>query len=88
MTFVSTWNEFSAGYLEAICEEADTRYHVILEESEEGFAVSVPSLPGCHSQGETEQEALENIADAIRDYLAAREELKLPVRVREAEVEV
>ena len=47
------------------------RYKVVLEESEVGFAVSVPNLPGCHSQGATEQEALENIADAIRDYLAA-----------------
>ena len=47
------------------------KYQVLLEESEEGFAVSVPGLPGCHSQGETEQEALENIADAIREYLAA-----------------
>jgi predicted RNase H-like HicB family nuclease len=46
-------------------------YQVVLEESEEGFAVSVPSLPGCHSQGETEAEALENISDAIREYLAA-----------------
>jgi predicted RNase H-like HicB family nuclease len=41
------------------------RYKVILEESDEGFAVSVPGLPGCHSQGATEQEALENITDAI-----------------------
>jgi predicted RNase H-like HicB family nuclease len=47
------------------------KYQVVLEESEEGFAVSVPSLPGCHSQGETESEALENIADAIREYLGA-----------------
>ena len=44
------------------------RYKVVLEESDEGFAVSVPNLPGCHSQGTTEQEALENIADAIREY--------------------
>ena len=45
------------------------KYKVVLEESEEGFAVSVPVLPGCHSQGATEQEALANIADAIREYL-------------------
>ena len=42
------------------------KYKVILEESDEGFAASVPGLPGCHSQGSTEQEALESIADAIR----------------------
>ena len=47
------------------------RYEVVLEESEEGFAASVPNLPGCHSQGATEPEALRNIADAIREYLAA-----------------
>lgn len=46
------------------------RYNVVLEESDEGFAVSVPRLPGCHSQGKTEQEALQNIAEAIQDYLA------------------
>jgi len=46
-----------------------TTYRVILEESKEGFAASVPGLPGCHSQGATEQEALKNIAAAIREYL-------------------
>jgi predicted RNase H-like HicB family nuclease len=34
----------------------------------------VPSLPGCWSQGRTEQEALDNVADAIREYLAAVDE--------------
>jgi predicted RNase H-like HicB family nuclease len=51
------------------------RYRVILEESDEGFAVSVPELPGCHSQGETEGEALDNIVDAIREYLEVAEGL-------------
>jgi predicted RNase H-like HicB family nuclease len=64
------------------------RYKVILEESEEGFAVSVPGLPGCHSQGSTEQEALENIADAIREYLDVATELAQKATVREVEVEV
>ena len=45
------------------------KYSVLIEESEEGFAVSVPGLPGCHSQGDTEAEALANVADAIREYL-------------------
>ena len=39
------------------------KYTVLIEESEEGFAVSVPGLPGCHSQGATEAEALANITD-------------------------
>jgi predicted RNase H-like HicB family nuclease len=47
------------------------KYKIVLDESEEGFAVSAPNLPGCHSQGATEDEALENIKDAIREYLAA-----------------
>ena len=46
-------------------------YRVVLLPSEEGFAVSCPGLPGCWSQGANEQEALENIQDAIREYLEA-----------------
>lgn len=49
------------------------KYRVVLQKSEEGYAVSVPGLPGCWSQGITEQEALQNIQDAIREYLAAVE---------------
>lgn len=48
------------------------RYEVRLRRSEEGYSVSVPGLPGCWSQGETEAEALENIRSAIKEYLAAR----------------
>jgi predicted RNase H-like HicB family nuclease len=51
------------------------QYNVILEASEEGYAVSVPGLPGCHSQGATEGEALESIADAIREYQEVAAEL-------------
>ena len=47
------------------------KYDVELHSTEEGFAVSCPDLPGCWSQGATEQEARENIADAIVEYLAA-----------------
>ncbi len=51
------------------------RYKIILQKSEEGYSVSCPGLPGCWSQGITEAEALENIQDAIREYLAAVEDL-------------
>ena len=51
------------------------RYKIVLQKSEEGYSVSCPGLPGCWSQGVTEAEALENIQDAIREYLAAVEEL-------------
>ena len=64
------------------------RYKAVLEESEEGFAVSVPGLPGCHSQGSTEQEALENVREAIRDYLQVVNELAQKAGAREVEVEV
>lgn len=50
-------------------------YKVIVRHSEEGYDVSCPGLPGCVSQGDTGQEALENIRDAITDYLAVVEEL-------------
>jgi len=40
-----------------------------LQQSDKGFGVSIPGLPGCWLQGATEQEAIENIKDAIRDYL-------------------
>jgi len=49
-----------------------SRYRVALLESEEGFSVSCPGLPGCWSQGATEVEALDN----IREYLAVTETLQ------------
>ena len=62
------------------------KYKVILQESEEGFSVSCPGLPGCWSQGRTEAEALENIQDAIAEYLAAVETLVEGQEVREVSV--
>ena len=62
------------------------KYKVVLEESEEGFAVSVPGLPGCHSQGSTEQEAIENIKLAIQEYLQVVEEMNKDKKIREIEI--
>jgi predicted RNase H-like HicB family nuclease len=62
------------------------RYKVVLQRSGEGYSVSCPGLPGCWSQGDSEQEALENIQDAIREYLAAVEESLKSAEVREVEV--
>ena len=56
-------------------------YRIALLRSDEGYSASVPGLPGCHSQGATEAEAMENIADAIREYLDVADEL---LREREA----
>jgi predicted RNase H-like HicB family nuclease len=67
------------------------RYKIILQKSEEGYSVSCPGLPGCWSQGTTETEALENIQEAIREYLAAVEDLvqETPdAEVREVDVTV
>ncbi len=64
------------------------KYKIALQETEEGFSVSVPGLPGCWSQGATEREALENIQSAIQEYLAAREELLRGAVIREVEVPI
>jgi predicted RNase H-like HicB family nuclease len=64
------------------------KYKIALRQSEEGYSVSVPGLPGCWSQGATEAEALANIRDAIQEYLAARDELLRDAEIREVEVTV
>jgi predicted RNase H-like HicB family nuclease len=48
-------------------------YKVVLHRSNEGYSVNCPGLPGCWSQGDTRDEALDNIRDAIREYLAVAE---------------
>ena len=63
-------------------------YNVALRRSDEGYSVDVPGLPGCCSQGATEEEALENIADAIREYLEVARELAKEAEAREVEVAV
>ena len=64
------------------------KFKIALFPSDEGFSVCVPSLPGCWSQGSTEQEALTNIADAIRDYLGAEMDPQNGAQIREIEVAV
>ena len=64
------------------------KYKVVLNESEEGVSISCPGLPGCWSQGANEQEALENIQDAIAEYLAVIDELVKGQEVREVRVAV
>lgn len=62
------------------------KYKIAMQHSDEGFSASVPGLPGCWSQGATEQEAMANIQAAIREYLAARDDLLKGTMVREVEV--
>jgi predicted RNase H-like HicB family nuclease len=64
------------------------RYKIVLAKTEEGYSVSCPALPGCWSQGQTEEEALENIRDAIREYLQAISDSIKSKDVREVEVAV
>jgi predicted RNase H-like HicB family nuclease len=64
------------------------KYKVVLRESEEGFSVSCPGLPGCWSQGSTEAEALANIQNAIQEYLAAIDQMVSGENVREVQVTV
>ena len=65
------------------------KYRVILEPDFEdgGYVVTCPALPGCVSQGDTREEALTNIRDAIEGYLASLKDRNLPLPVEE-EVEV
>ncbi|MFM2125682.1 MAG: hypothetical protein RL328_2133, partial [Acidobacteriota bacterium] len=62
---------------------ASQSYTVSLKRDDEGFSVWVPGLPGCASQGATEAEALENIRDAIREYLEVAHELAADSETRE-----
>lgn len=64
------------------------KYKVALRKSEEGYSVSVPGLPGCWSQGRDEAEALENIEDALREYLTVVSEQVEASELREIEVAV
>jgi predicted RNase H-like HicB family nuclease len=62
------------------------KYKVNIMNTPEGFSVWVPGLPGCWSQGSTEEEALENVKDAIETYLLTVEELSTGTESRFVEV--
>jgi len=64
------------------------KYKVALKKSKRGYSVSCPDLPGCWSQGRTEQEALENIQFAIREYLEEAAIISRGSKIREVEVPV
>jgi predicted RNase H-like HicB family nuclease len=67
-------------------EEVPMKYKVALHRTDEGISISVPALPGCWSEGDTEEEALANIRDAIQEFLAALEDRLEGAEVREIEV--
>lgn len=62
------------------------KYKIALYRTEEGYSVSAPGLPGCWSQGQTETEAVANIAVAIHEYLSVREDLLEGAEVREIDI--
>jgi antitoxin HicB len=67
------------------------RYTVVLEqEPDGGYSVSVPALPGCHSQGDTRDEALANIREAIELYIETLREAgeRIPTETGKEFVEI
>lgn len=62
------------------------KYKVALNHTDEGVSASVPGLPGCWSQGIDEKQALENIKDAIREYLTVVNEQLEGADIHEIEV--
>ena len=69
-------------------EKIIMRFKMALHQSEEGYSVSIPGLPGCWAEGKTEEEALVNIEAAIREYLSVVEDLLEDAEVREIELAV
>ena len=65
------------------------KFIVTVDRDEDGmFIVECPSIPGCVSQGKTEQEAIENIKEAIKQCLEVRAERGMPLTVGMREIEV
>jgi predicted RNase H-like HicB family nuclease len=67
------------------------KYRIVIEQDEDGiYIVTCPALQGCHSQGYTIDEAIENIKDAIRLHIEDRKAIgeRIPIEVRIDEVEV
>ncbi|MBP9663383.1 MAG: type II toxin-antitoxin system HicB family antitoxin [Pyrinomonadaceae bacterium] len=64
-------------------------FNITLDRDEDGIWIAeCPSIPGCVSQGETKQEAIENVRDAIKLCLEVRAEKGMPLTVETRQVEV
>jgi len=63
-------------------------YTVVINKTEYGFDAHCPALPGCHSQGDTIEETIENIKDAIKTYLQMIKEETKDSTVYQVEVPV
>ena len=64
------------------------KYPVVVHKSEYGYDVHCPILPGCNSQGDTLEDAIENIKDAIATYLEMVAEETKDAHIVEVEVAV
>jgi predicted RNase H-like HicB family nuclease len=65
------------------------RFSITIDRDEDGVWITeCPAIPGCISQGETKNEAIENIKDAIKISLEVRAERGLPLTVETRQVEV
>jgi len=65
------------------------KFVITISQDEDGIYIAeCPSIPGCVSQGATEQEAEKNIQDAIKECLAVRAEKGMPLTVKTRQVEV
>ena len=64
-------------------------YRIVIEKGEDlGYVAHCPAIPGCHSQGNTMDEAIENIKDAIRGCLSALDEGLISKREELASIEI
>jgi len=69
--------------------ERPMKFLVTVDRDEDGaYVVECPAIPGCVSQGGTEEQALDNIRDAIRQCLEVRREQGLPLTVPVREVDI
>ncbi|MCH6567080.1 MAG: type II toxin-antitoxin system HicB family antitoxin [Nitrospinae bacterium] len=65
------------------------RFVVTVDQDEDGvYVVECPAIPGCVSQGKSEEEALENIEDAIKQCLEVRAERGMPLTVATHEIDI
>ena len=64
-------------------------YRIVIEKGEDfGYIAHCPAIPGCHSQGNTIEEAIENIKDAIRGCLSALDEDLISKQKELASIEI
>ena len=65
------------------------KFNITIDRDEDGaWVTSCPSIPGCHSQGVTKQEAISNLSEAIAMCLEVRAERGMPLTIETCQLEV